>query len=150
MIGRMNSNTKLGIYLRHSSNNTTYHTNYNTYDSCTNQWDSGSAGNYYSDYNGTDPDGDGIGDTHHPIPGGDSIDRYPLIQPWTGVTPQKGDLNSDGILNPADAAIALRLAAGSHPCDPATLAAADVSGDDRVTSLDARMILQAASGSITL
>ncbi|KAF5413645.1 MAG: hypothetical protein C5S49_08075 [Candidatus Methanogaster sp.] len=56
-----------------------------------------------------------------------------------------GDLNSDGILTPSDAAIALRLAAsGAH--DPA----ADVSGDDRVTSLDALMILQAAAGNIEL
>ncbi len=67
------------------------------------------------------------------------------MQPWTGGTPQKGDLNSDGDLTPADAAIALRLAAtGAH--DPA----ADVSGDDRVTALDALMILQAASGQIEL
>jgi|LGVF01.1.fsa_nt_gb hypothetical protein len=57
----------------------------------------------------------------------------------------KGDLNSDGILTPADAAIALQLAAtGAH--NPA----ADVSGDDRVTSLDALMIMQAAAGSIEL
>jgi len=41
----------------------------------------------------------------------------------------------DGILTVADAAIALRLAAGgSAPCDPAALAAADVSGDGHVTS----------------
>ena len=51
----------------------------------------------------------------------------------------------DGILTPTDAAIALQLAAtGAH--DPA----ADVSGDGRVTSLDALMILQAAAGSIEL
>jgi len=64
---------------------------------------------------------------------------------FTTVSGIKGDLNSDGILTPADAAIALRLAAsGAH--NPA----ADVSGDDRVTSLDALMILQAAAGSIEL
>ena len=58
---------------------------------------------------------------------------------------QKGDLNHDGDLTPADATIALQLAAtGAH--NPA----ADVSGDDRVTSLDALMILQAAAGAITL
>jgi len=56
-----------------------------------------------------------------------------------------GDLNSDGILTPADAAIALRIAAsGAH--NPA----ADVSGDGRVTSLDALMILKAAAGMIEL
>ena len=44
-------------------------------------------------------------------------------------------LNSDGILTPADAAIVLAIAAGggSASCDPTTLAAADISGDDRVT-----------------
>ncbi len=52
---------------------------------------------------------------------------------------------------PADAAIALAIAAGgSASCDPATLAAADVSGDNRVTSLDALMILQAAADAIEL
>ena len=61
-----------------------------------------------------------------------------------------GDLNSDSILTPADAAIALEIAADSRPCDPTTLAAADVSGDGRVTSLDALMILQAAAGKIEL
>ena len=52
-----------------------------------------------------------------------------------------GDLNSDGTLTPADAAIALQLAA-SGGWDPA----ADVNHDSRVTSLDALMILQAAGG----
>jgi len=52
-----------------------------------------------------------------------------------------GDLNSDGILTPADAAIALQLAA-SGGYDPAT----DVNQDGRITSLDALMILQTAAG----
>ena len=51
-----------------------------------------------------------------------------------------GDLNHDGILTPADAAIALQLAA-SGGWDPA----ADVNHDSRITSLDALMILQAAA-----
>ena len=55
----------------------------------------------------------------------------------------RGDLNHDGALTTADAAIALEIAAGIHPFDPA----ADVSGDGMVTSLDALMILQAAAGS---
>ena len=61
------------------------------------------------------------------------------------VTPQRGDLNSDGILSPADAAIALQLAASGAHDD-----AADVSRDGHVTSLDALMILQAAAGQIEL
>ncbi len=53
----------------------------------------------------------------------------------------KGDLNSDGYITPADATIALCLAAtGAHDD------AADVSGDSVVTSLDALMILKAAAG----
>ncbi len=59
--------------------------------------------------------------------------------------PGVGDINGDNQITPADAAIALGLAAnGAHD------SAADVSGDDRVTSLDALMILQAAAGRIEL
>nr|QNO46209.1 Tol-Pal system protein TolB [Methanosarcinales archaeon ANME-2c ERB4] len=55
-------------------------------------------------------------------------------------TVHKGDLNSDGILTPADAVIALQLAA-SGGWDPV----ADMSDDNRITSLDALMILQSAA-----
>jgi len=64
--------------------------------------------------------------------------------------PLCGDLNRDGHLTPADAAIALEIAVDSRPCDPTTLDAADVSGADKVTSLDALMIMQAAAGRIEL
>jgi len=67
------------------------------------------------------------------------------MQPWTGGMQLLGDLNSDGTLTPADAAIALRIAASGAHDD-----AADVSGDGCVTSLDALMILQAAAGRIEL
>jgi parallel beta-helix repeat protein len=152
------NNYYCGIHLYYSNNNTLYHnnlidnTNHNAYDECTNAWDSGSEGNYYSDYNSTDPDGDGIGEDPYQIPGGGgSVDNYPLMQPWTGDTQRLGDLNGDDRITPADAAIALAFAAGgSASCDPAVLAAADVSGDDRVTALDALMILQAAAGGIEL
>jgi len=85
------TNNKYGICLdRHwSDNNIIYHnnlnnTNHNAYDDAdTNQWDSGSEGNFYSDYTGTDSDGDGIGDTHHSIPGGSNVDRYPLMGPYS-------------------------------------------------------------------
>jgi parallel beta-helix repeat protein len=152
------SNNCGGIWLFWSSYTTIHHNNligntiYNAIETGigTNQWDSGSAGNYYSDYNGTDPDGDGIGEDPHPIPPyGTSTDHYPLMHPWT--PPQKGDLNGDNQITPADAAIVLAFAAGgSASCDAETLAAADVSGDGQVTSLDVLMILQAAAGNIEL
>ena len=154
--GNVASNNWYGICLQgSSSNNILYHNNLlnntnNTqhaydYGANANQWDSGSVGNYYSNYNGTDPDGDGIGNDPYPILGGTSIDRFPLMQPWTGGTLLKGDLNSDHFLTPADAAIALWIAAtGAHDD------AADVSGDGCVTSLDALMIMQAAAGRIEL
>ena len=56
-----------------------------------------------------------------------------------------GDLNHDGEITPADAAIALEIAAEGG-WDPA----ADVDSDGQVTSLDALMILQAAVGDIKL
>jgi len=50
----------------------------NAYDDATNQWDNGTVGNYYSDFDCTDSDANGICDAEHEIPGGESVDRYPL------------------------------------------------------------------------
>ena len=60
--------------------------------------------------------------------------------------PIRGDVNLDGEITTADAAMILEIAAGSRLFDDA----ADVSGDGKVTSLDALMILQAASGAIEI
>jgi parallel beta-helix repeat protein len=42
-----------------------------------NLWDNGKEGNYWSDYNGTDSNGDGIGDTPYIITA-NNVDRYPF------------------------------------------------------------------------
>ncbi len=73
-----------------SSNNTLYHNNFvnnknQAFDAGTNtMWDNGAEGNYWSDYNGTDLNKDGIGDTPYVIePNG--LDRYPLMHPHPAI-----------------------------------------------------------------
>ena len=152
-----NDDDYYGIELYNSSDNLIYN---NYFDNTNNVCDNGSnrwnttvttgpniigglliGGNYWSDYTGTDMNGGGLGDTSYGIAGGDNFDYHPLCSSAS----VKGDLNGDGELTPADAAIALRLAATGAHND-----AADVSGDGQVTSLDALMIVQAAVGIVEL
>jgi len=101
---------KRGVFLWQSSENIIYHNNIinNTeqvhdiswdnpsYSASINTWDDGypSGGNYWSDYNGTDlysgvyqneTGSDGIGDAPYIIDE-NSIDNYPLMNPWSPVT----------------------------------------------------------------
>jgi len=81
-------NNHYAFYLYHSNNNTIYHNNIinNTQQvyassSINNRWDNGYQGNYWSSYNGTDKDHNGIGDTQY-IVDKNQTDRYPLIHPY--------------------------------------------------------------------
>ena len=72
-----------------------------------NFWDYGysSAGNYWNDYNGTDPNGDGIGDTPYIIDA-NNTDRYPLMSPyWYWSNPASYDLNRDMKIDMKDVAL---------------------------------------------
>ena len=73
-----------------SSGNRFYHNSFmsNTHqvrsDNSTNAWDDGypSGGNYWSDYDGSDANNNGIGDTQYIIDA-NNTDYYPLMNPWT-------------------------------------------------------------------
>jgi parallel beta-helix repeat protein len=89
------SNKQEGIHLHESSNNKIYWNNfvdnpkqvyddaaYTHFSKSINAWDNGypNGGNYWSDYNGTDLNGDGIGDTAYTVDQ-NNLDHYPLSAP---------------------------------------------------------------------
>jgi parallel beta-helix repeat protein len=89
-----------GLTLLNASKNLIYHNNLvnntykHVYDEGTyrgrnlslNTWDIRKEGNFWSDYNSTDENGDGIGDTPYKV-NSNNEDRYPLMKPWDANTP---------------------------------------------------------------
>jgi parallel beta-helix repeat protein len=78
-----------GLYFIGGGNNIIHHNNIIHNDkqvednSAGNQYDDGSEGTYWSDYDGKDADKDGIGDTPYVIYGtAGEQDDYPLMSPW--------------------------------------------------------------------
>jgi len=79
-----------------------------------NDWDNGSAGNYWSNYNGTDNNGDGIGDPPHII-NKNNQDNYPLMDsppiPTSPTTdssePTASESSSSNFTLPAEAIYAI-------------------------------------------
>jgi parallel beta-helix repeat protein len=85
-----------GIYTQYSGSNSIHHNNFidnaKNWDDTglapfpfgpsvsVNMWDDGSEGNYWSDYDGEDFNGDGVGDTPYVL-GTNNTDRYPLMNP---------------------------------------------------------------------
>lgn len=96
----ISSNSWQGLSLLDSSNNRIFHNNFinNTnqafdYYNGNNYWNETypTGGNYWSDYNGIDSDGDGIGDTPYLIDD-DSQDNYPLMEPWNFTIQEPADI----------------------------------------------------------
>jgi parallel beta-helix repeat protein len=84
-----------GIRLYSSDSNAIFHNNLidnldqaDALTSYGNAWDNNCEGNYWSGYNGTDTDNDGVGDTNLPWM---EMDNRPLVSPFI-----PGDVNHDG------------------------------------------------------
>jgi len=122
------NNDGVGIRILFSNNIRLLHNDFvnNVYNafsqSSTIIWDDGSEGNYWSDYNGTDVNHDGIGDTPYAIDS-NNADRYPFMRPLTLTL--MGDINYDGVVNILDITI-IGSAYGSKQTDPNYIPQADL------------------------
>jgi parallel beta-helix repeat protein len=94
-------------------------------------------GNYWSDYAGTDANGDGFGEAAHNIAGSLNQDYLPLVY----VPATCGDITGDGTIDTVDLVLLLK-----HCVDPAGNPLAhkctgDVDGNGHINSLDVLMLM---------
>jgi parallel beta-helix repeat protein len=77
-------------------------------------WDDGKQGNFWSDYNATDADGDGVGDTPYVInQRGNNIDRYPLMEPIAHAVEPESTLSPSSEPTPEAAPFPITLVAAA-------------------------------------
>jgi parallel beta-helix repeat protein len=98
-------------------------------------WNNSVEGNYWSDYNGADSNGDGIGDTPY-IVDANNTDHDPLMSPyWYWSNPASYDLNRDMKVDMKDvgsAAACFGTRAGDSKWNPLL----DITGDGEVNVKD--------------
>ncbi len=101
VLGNTVEDTPIGMqFFTQSNGNKVYHNNFITTllgvaeENCSNIWDNDCEGNYWSDYEGTDADDDGIGDTPYVIDE-DDIDHYPLMNVYWNPADVDHDLDVD-------------------------------------------------------
>ena len=132
----------IGLVLAMAQYNFIYHNNFiNNGVQATNSWlgysqptyntlDSGVfGGNYWSNYNGSDANHDGMGDVPYVVNQA-NIDHYPIMHRW-----RPCDVNCDGLVNVLDL-IRIANAIGSKPNDPKWNPNADVREDEVINVLD--------------
>lgn len=104
IMGNSITDNDWGIWLGGSSNNSIYYNDFVNnrlqvylYNLGVNAWNNSCEGNYWSDYVGTDSDGDGVGDTPYIIDS-NNIDHCPLMNPYWN----PADINHDLKVNLKD------------------------------------------------
>ena len=128
----------VGLYAWATLNNYFYHNNFVgnrrgvSLKDARDFWDNGCEGNYWSDYNGTDLDNDGVGDTELPWLG---VDYFPLVNPFWNA----GDVNHDSRINGKDVAI-LCKAYGTEQGEPNWNPHADENSDLKIDGEDIAIV----------
>jgi parallel beta-helix repeat protein len=121
-------NSRYGLQLINSSINIIFHNNlikngdHLTLENSNDIWHNGCEGNFWSNYSGTDLNGDGIGDTLLPW---ETVDNLPLMNPYWN----PGDINHDLKVDIKDIAIAAK-AYGTVPGIPYWNCHADITGSE--------------------
>lgn len=135
-VGNTILSNNCGVYAG-SDYNLFYHNNFidnkvvQAYCEHPNAWDNGIEGNYWSDYNGSDVNGDGIGDTPYIIKKYGQ-DNYPLMNEHP---PLYGDVNSDNTIDILDL-ILIANAYGSDLTSPNYNPKTDLNKDDTIDIYD--------------